>query len=84
MTELFVDETCRTEAPERHPRGARPPGPPARPGGEGANQQALADAFPELAFIITGNAEVNTHMNAINDRLGFRVVERCLEVEKAL
>lgn len=48
------------------------------------NQQELYDEFPELAFIITGNAAVNTHMNAINDRLGFRVVERCLEVEKAL
>ena len=49
-----------------------------------ANQQALYAQFPELAFIITGNADVNTHMNAINDRLGFRVVERCLEVEKTL
>ena len=48
------------------------------------NQQALHAQFPELSFIITGNADVNTHMNAINDRLGFRVVERCLEVEKAL
>jgi len=49
-----------------------------------ANQQALHAQFPELAFIITGNADVNVHMNAINDRLGFRVVERCLEVEKTL
>ena len=49
-----------------------------------ANQQALAEAFPALEWIITGNADVNTHMNAINDRLGFRVVERCLEVEKAV
>ena len=49
-----------------------------------ANQQALYAAFPELSFIITGNADVNTRMNAINDRLGFRVVERCLEVEKSL
>lgn len=49
-----------------------------------ANQRALVDRFPELEWIITGNADVNAHMNAINDRLGFRVVERCLEVEKAL
>ena len=49
-----------------------------------ANQQALHAQFPDLSFIITGNADVNTHMNAINDRLGFRVVERCLEVEKAM
>ncbi len=49
-----------------------------------ANQQALYEKFPELAFIITGNADVNTHMNAINDRLGFHVVERCLEVEREI
>lgn len=49
-----------------------------------ANQQAIHADFPQLAFVITGNADVNAHMNAINDRLGFRVVERCLEVEKAL
>jgi GNAT superfamily N-acetyltransferase len=49
-----------------------------------ANQRAMAERFPELEWIITGNADVNAHMNAINDRLGFRVVERCLEVEKSL
>ena len=31
---------------------------------------------------MTGNADVNVHMNAINDVLGYRVVERLLEVEK--
>jgi GNAT superfamily N-acetyltransferase len=49
-----------------------------------ANQRALAERFPELAWIVTGNADVNVHMNAINDRLGFRTVERCLEVEKEI
>ena len=48
------------------------------------DQQAPLEGFPELEFIITGNAAVNTHMHEINDRRGFHVVERCLEVEKAL
>ena len=49
-----------------------------------ANHRALAERFPELSWLVTGNADVNAHMNAINDRLGFRVVERCLEVEKPI
>ncbi len=49
-----------------------------------ANQQAMAERFPELEWLMTGNADVNVHMNAINDRLGYRVVERCLEVEKTI
>jgi GNAT superfamily N-acetyltransferase len=85
MTELFVNETL----PHRGFQSGTLVVPAHRGHRLGlavkvANQQALYDAFPELAFIITGNADVNVHMNAINDRLGFRVVERCLEVEKAL
>jgi hypothetical protein len=49
-----------------------------------ANHRALAERFPELEWVVTGNADVNAHMNAINDRLGFRVVERCLEVERTI
>ena len=49
-----------------------------------ANQKAMAERFPELEWLMTGNADVNVHMNAINDRLGYRVVERCLEVEKTI
>ena len=85
MTELFVNETV----PHRGFQSGTLVVPAHRGHRLGlavkvANQQALYESFPELAFIITGNADVNAHMNAINDRLGFRVVERCLEVEKAL
>ena len=85
MTELFVNDTT----PERGIQSGTLVSPKHRGHRLGlavkvANQQALTERFPELAWIITGNADVNTHMNAINDRLGFRVVERCLEVEKAL
>jgi GNAT superfamily N-acetyltransferase len=85
MTELFVNET----APHRGFQSGTLVVPAHRGHRLGlaikvANQRAMADRFPELEWIITGNADVNAHMNAINDRLGFRVVERCLEVEKAL
>lgn len=85
MTEAFVNE----HSPARCFQG----GTLVVPGHRGhrlglavkvANHQALVERFPELEWIVTGNADVNTHMNAINERLGFRVVERCLEVEKAL
>jgi GNAT superfamily N-acetyltransferase len=85
MTEAFVNETV----PHRGFQGGTLVVPAHRGHRLGlavkvANQRALAERFPELEWIITGNADVNTHMNAINDLLGFRVVERCLEVEKAL
>ena len=85
MTEAFVNET----APYRGFQG----GTLVVPGHRGhrlglaikvANQRALAERFPDLSWIVTGNADQNVHMNAVNDRLGFRVVERCLEVEKAI
>ncbi len=49
-----------------------------------ANQQALLERFPDAEWIITGNADVNAPMNAVNERLGFRVVERCVEMERAV
>ncbi|MFC4786969.1 GNAT family N-acetyltransferase [Nocardioides sp. MAHUQ-72] len=40
--------------------------------------------FPECTHVETGNAGVNAAMNAVNERLGYRVVERCLDVQKLL
>jgi GNAT superfamily N-acetyltransferase len=85
MTEAFVNETV----PHRGFQGGTLVVPAHRGHRLGlavkvANQRALAERFPELEWMVTGNADVNTHMNAINDRLGFRVVERLLEVEMAL
>jgi hypothetical protein len=34
--------------------------------------------------LITGNAGVNVAMNAVNERLGYRETERCVEVQKEL
>ena len=85
MTEAFVNETM----PHRGFQGGTLVVPAHRGHRLGlavkiANQRALAGRFPDLAWVMTGNADVNRHMNAINDRLGFRVVERCLEAEKAI
>lgn len=40
--------------------------------------------FPACAYVETGNAGVNAAMNAVNAQMGYRVVERCLDVQKRL
>jgi len=37
--------------------------------------ELLAEAEPQLEFIVTGNAAVNDHMIAVNEQLGYEVVE---------
>jgi GNAT superfamily N-acetyltransferase len=49
-----------------------------------ANHRALRARFPRCRILVTGNAGVNAAMNAVNDRLGYRTVERCVEVQKDL
>lgn len=44
----------------------------------------LVERFPGCVYVDTSNAGVNAWMNAINERLGYRVVERCLDVQKKL
>lgn len=44
---------------------------------------ALA-AYPGCATVDTCNAEVNTHMNAVNEALGYRSIETLLELQKVL
>lgn len=39
---------------------------------------------PGLRAVDTSNAEVNTHMNAVNDVLGYRTLETLLELQKPL
>ena len=46
--------------------------------------QLLRSEFPACTTVVTGNAGVNTWMNAINDQLGYRVVEQILEMQKVL
>ena len=49
-----------------------------------ANQAELLMRFPDVERIITGNADVNEHMNAVNEALGFREVEVGLEMQRKL
>ncbi len=49
-----------------------------------ANHRALRAALPQCRVLLTGNAGVNAAMNAVNDRLGYREVERSVEVQKEL
>ena len=49
-----------------------------------ANHRQVRRLFPDCRVLLTGNAGVNVAMNAVNDRLGYREVERCVEVQKEL
>jgi GNAT superfamily N-acetyltransferase len=49
-----------------------------------ANHLLLQRQEPSVTQVITENAEVNDHMVAVNDRLGFRPTARCVELHKAL
>jgi GNAT superfamily N-acetyltransferase len=49
-----------------------------------ASHRALRAAFPECRLVTTSNAEVNAHMNAINEAMGYQVVETLVEYHKRL
>jgi GNAT superfamily N-acetyltransferase len=49
-----------------------------------ASHRALRRAFPDCRVVVTSNAEVNAHMNAINDALGYRQLETLLEYHRTL
>ncbi|WP_244929888.1 GNAT family N-acetyltransferase [Nocardioides sp. W7] len=47
-----------------------------------ATHRRLLELFPACPVVVTTNAGVNAPMNAVNEALGYRVVERCLDVQK--
>jgi GNAT superfamily N-acetyltransferase len=49
-----------------------------------ANHRALTAALPECEIVRTSNADVNDHMNAVNEAMGYRLVEDVLEVQMVL
>jgi len=49
-----------------------------------ANHRQIRAAFPECRVLLTGNADVNAPMNAVNVQLGYRDVERCVELQKEI
>jgi GNAT superfamily N-acetyltransferase len=46
--------------------------------------RALRAAFPECGLVVTSNADANDHMNAINEAMGYRVLENLLEYHRRL
>lgn len=49
-----------------------------------ANHRQIRELFPDCRVLVTGNADVNAPMNAINNALGYREVERCIEMQRAI
>jgi len=49
-----------------------------------ATHASLADAVPTCGLVMTSNADANDQMNAVNDQMGYRLVEQLLEVQKTL
>jgi len=49
-----------------------------------ATHRRLLELFPGCAYVETTNAGDNAAMNAVNEQLGYRVVERALDVQKRL
>ncbi|HEY3528118.1 MAG TPA: GNAT family N-acetyltransferase [Nocardioides sp.] len=49
-----------------------------------ATHRALRADFPECRLVVTSNADVNEHMNAVNQALGYRVVEHLLEYHRSI
>jgi GNAT superfamily N-acetyltransferase len=46
--------------------------------------QKVRELFPGAELIATGNATVNQWMNDVNEQLGYRLVDRCLELQKVV
>jgi GNAT superfamily N-acetyltransferase len=44
--------------------------------------QRAREVFPDTEVIVTGNADVNSYMNAVNDQLGYQPVDRLLEFQR--
>lgn len=44
----------------------------------------LREVQPQLEYVDTGNAETNRHMIAVNEELGYRVMQRGLEYQRGL
>lgn len=49
-----------------------------------ASHRALREHVPDCELVATSNAETNTHMNAINEAMGYRRLETLVEYHKGL
>jgi GNAT superfamily N-acetyltransferase len=49
-----------------------------------ASHRVLREQIPGCHLVVTSNAEVNTHMNAINEAMGYRQLETLVEYHKSI
>jgi len=49
-----------------------------------ANHRQLLRHFPRCRLLMSGNADVNAAMNTVNQALGYREVERCVELQREI
>jgi GNAT superfamily N-acetyltransferase len=49
-----------------------------------AGHRAMRAAVPDCHLVVTSNSEVNTHMNAINQAMGYRQLETLVEYHRSL
>ena len=49
-----------------------------------ASHRALREQVPSCHLVVTSNAEVNTHMNAINEAMGYRRLETLVEYHRQI
>ncbi len=49
-----------------------------------ASHRALVEQVPGCRLVVTSNAEVNSHMSAINEAMGYRQVETLVEYHKSI
>lgn len=49
-----------------------------------ATHRSLRAAYPACEFVETTNAEANPHMNSVNEKLGYRLVEVSIDIQKDL
>ena len=49
-----------------------------------ASHRAMIERVPQCRLVVTSNADVNTHMNAINEAMGYRQVETLVEYHRGI
>ncbi len=49
-----------------------------------ATHDMAVAAYPDLVSLDTSNADANTHMNAVNEAMGYRTIETLLELQKKI
>lgn len=47
-----------------------------------ASHTLVRELYPACGTVLTGNADVNAPMNAVNETMGYRLVERWIDVQK--